>query len=334
MKVLFIGGNGNISWHCVDKLIKEGHDVWELNRSATRTTRRAVQPQVHQIICDIRDTQSARTKLKNIHFDVVCDFICYNENHAQKAIELFFKITDQYIFISSEAVYKRSPEIKIFNEKSEKYAPSEISGYAQGKVMAENLFIGAYQNNYFPVTIVRPGYTYDTIMPVSLGHNCFTAVKKVLAGYPVLVYGDGENLCSPMHSSDFARAFTSLVGNNDSIGHSFNITSDKTIKSNEMATIVMDELNIKNKEIIHIPYEDLIKLNIIKDIEITKQHISNYVFDNSEIKRFAAQWEPKIDFRTGIRKTIAWLMEDSRRQRIDANFDKELDLLYKLYWRH
>ncbi len=32
MKILFIGGNGNISWHCTQTAIERGHEVWQLNR--------------------------------------------------------------------------------------------------------------------------------------------------------------------------------------------------------------------------------------------------------------------------------------------------------------
>ena len=42
-----------------------------------------------------------------MHFDVVCDFICFNEEQAKQAIEMFADKTNQYIVISSEAVYQR-----------------------------------------------------------------------------------------------------------------------------------------------------------------------------------------------------------------------------------
>ena len=59
MKVLFIGGNGNISWWCVEEAIRRGDEVYELNRKMTRATRRKVQPEVHEIIADIRNEEAA-----------------------------------------------------------------------------------------------------------------------------------------------------------------------------------------------------------------------------------------------------------------------------------
>ncbi len=333
MKVLFIGGNGNISWNCVQKLIESGYEVWELNRSVSRVTRRSVQPQVHQIICDIRDKDLSKEILKNQKFDVVCDFICYNDSQAITAVELFEKITDQYIYISSECVYKRKSYADVYSENSEKYSLSEVSGYIHGKVSAESVFESAYRKSGFPVTIVRPGYTFDTIMPVSLDHNCFTAMQKVLDGYPMLMYGDGENLWSPLHSLDFAAAFQVLVGNHSAIGQAYNIINDTLISVNQMAEIVLDELGVKQRQIIHIPYEEAIRLDMVKDKEIFQQHMYNYKFDNSKIKKAAPGWKPEISFREGIRSTISWLSESAVRRRIDANFDKDLDLLYQIYWR-
>ncbi|MDD6399994.1 MAG: hypothetical protein PUG10_00110 [Lachnospiraceae bacterium] len=46
MKILFIGGNGNISWWCVNEALKSGHEVWELNRGITKKTRRKIQDEV------------------------------------------------------------------------------------------------------------------------------------------------------------------------------------------------------------------------------------------------------------------------------------------------
>jgi nucleoside-diphosphate-sugar epimerase len=62
MKILFIGGNGNISWQCTQKTIERGHVVWQLNREQTVLTRR-VQPQVHKLKGNIRQPDSIKELL-------------------------------------------------------------------------------------------------------------------------------------------------------------------------------------------------------------------------------------------------------------------------------
>lgn len=331
MKILFIGGNGNISWYCVQKAIDEGHQVYELNRGITRKTRRQLQPEVRELICDIRNKDEVEKVLGDITFDVVCDFICYNEIHAQVAIELFKNRTKRYIFISSEAVYKRLPNAQPFNENSLKYNENEIGGYIGGKISAEKTFIKAYETIGFPVTIVRPGYTYDTIMPSSLGHNCFTLAKKIREGFPMLVFGDGKNLLAPLHSRDFAEAFYYIVTNRNTIGDDYQITSTNTLTMNEMAKFVVSALGGVNKQIINIPYNDVLAMS--EDTELIKQQLLDYVFDNTKLSKIAPEWKQKILFEDGILKTVAWYDEDDCHKRIDLNFENELDKLYDVYWR-
>ena len=105
MKILFIGSNGNIS--CVKKALSDGHEVWAINRKLNSKTRRNILPEVKVIVSDISDTEYIRKQISGLHFDCVCDFICYNEKNAFDMVELFYEKTDQFIFISSESVYSR-----------------------------------------------------------------------------------------------------------------------------------------------------------------------------------------------------------------------------------
>lgn len=333
MKILYIGGNGNISWWCVQKSLEMGHKVYELNRAQTRRTRRDVQQEVHQIIGDIRNITAVEHILADEKFDVVCDFITYNEQQAKNMVTLFIGKCNQYIFISSEAVYKRKYKGQVFTEESERYNPNNVDAYISGKILAENVFINAYEKEQFPATIVRPGYTYDTIIPTPLGQNCFTASEKLLEGYPMLMLGDGENIWTPTHSSDFSEAFKWLIGNKACIGETYQIMSDKSIRWKQMTDELMDALEIKEKKYIFIPEEDAIRINCFHSMEIQKQRMSDYLFDIRKIKKLCPEWEAEVLFRDGIRRTVEWLMEDDAHRRIVSEVNKNLELLYKKYMK-
>lgn len=332
MKVLFIGGNGNISWWCVQKAIEQGHDVYELNRGMTRETRRAVQPEVHEIIADIRDKDMAAKALSNMRFDVVCDFICFNEAQANQNIELFKDKTDQYIVISSEAVYKRESRYLPFREDSPQYEDDVESAYIAGKIGVERAFKKAYKKDGFPITIVRPGFTYDTILQVPVGQNCFTAPARFLKGYPFLIPGDGENLWAPLHSKDFAGAFVSLIETGNGIGEEVHIAGEQLITLNEMAEQILGALGIDSNNIVHIPYNEALEITDFYGKIITKQHMWHYIYDLSKIKTFVPEWHQKIMFKEGITNTVAWLCEKEVRCRINQRFDQILEILYKRYY--
>lgn len=332
MKVLFIGGNGNISWWCVEYAIAQGYEVYELNRSMTRKTRRAVQPQVQEIIADIRDYKAVSEALSDMQFDVVCDFICFNEKQASEAVKLFTGKTGQYIVISSEAVYQRKSEFLPFCEETPLYDETVEDAYIAGKIQVEKVFLEAYHKQGFPVTIVRPGYTYDTIIQVPVGQNCFTAPQRFLDGYPLLMPGDGENLVAPLHSKDFAAGFVGLIGNGVAIGEAYHIAGEQLITWNEMAEAVLEALGMDGKHIVHIPRDEAVDITDFYSRIVNLQHMWHYIFDNTKLKKAVPGWKQTIRFADGMRETVAWLKEDTVRQRINPDFDQKLENIYSRYW--
>lgn len=330
MKLLFLGGNGNISWHCVETALQYGHEVWELNRNQTTGTRREIQPQVHRLIGDVRDTRAMQALLADLHFDVVCDFICYDSLQAEAAITLFKGRTGQYIFLSTESVYARSARYLPFREDTPQNTGLDAGSYIYGKIQAEQVFRNAYRDG-FPVTIVRPAYTYDVIIPSPIGHNCYTAVRKYEEGYPILVPGDGSNLWTFTHARDFAGAFLHLAGNRDAVGEDYHISSDEWLTWNDVADILNDVLRRPSRKIIHIPYEDVMKIPFFTDKELLRQRMWHDIYDNTKIKFLAKQWTATTSFADGIYETLCWLNEKEIRKRINPALDRQLSQLYLQY---
>lgn len=333
MKVLFIGGNGNISWWCVEEAIKRGYEVYELNRGMTRITRRAVQPEVHEIIADIRDEETVLRILDNEIFDVICDFICFNDDQAKQAVRLFTGRCSQYIVISSEAVYRRESRYLPFREDTPQYGEDVGDSYILGKIKVEKVFRDAYRNKGFPVTIVRPGYTYDTIVQMPVGQNCFTAPAKLIEGYPFLMPGDGENLVAPLHSRDFAKAFVRLIGNEETVGEDYHIAAEWLITWNEMAIDILAALNLEPDNILHIPYAEAMEITEFYSGVVNRQHMWHYIFDDTKIKKVVSEWKQETSFTEGIQETISWLLADNRRQRINPDYDRKLESIYARYWK-
>ena len=335
MKILFLGGNGNISWHCVQKALERGHSVYELNRSMTLKTRRDIQPSVHKLTADIHDKVSMDNILKKKSvdfFDIVVDFICYNQTDAVEAINMFRNITKHFVFISSDVVYERAGKNLPFKENCPKIDCKMINDpYISGKILAENHFMSEYENNCFPVTIVRPSHTYDTIVPVAIGQNCFTAPKKYLEGKPALIGGDGTNLRSIMHSRDFAAALIPLIENKATIGNDFHIATEEWLSWNEAMKALFDALEIKEYRSVHIPYEDALNLDAFQTGEVARQKMWHTIFDMSKLKSYVPEWKTETSFSDGIKETIAWLLEKSVRQRIVPRYEKALDELYAKY---
>lgn len=332
MKLLFIGGNGNISWYCVQKALEYGDEVWEINRAKTLGTRREIQKEVHHIIGDINDLQFMRKELCGCCFDIVCDFICFDRVHAETMVRLFKDKTEHFIFISSEAVYKRAGRNLPFSECCEKIDPLKAGGYIRGKLEAEQYFYSQYEDIRFPVTVVRPAYTYDVIVPVSIGQNCFTAPEFFQKGYPALIAGDGTNLWSFTHASDFADAFVPLIHNPDTVGEDFHIATHEWLSWNEEMELLFRAMGLPEYEAVHIPYEEACKITDFQTADLMRQRMWHNIYDLSKLQTYVPHWKAQKSFEQGISETISWLMEKERRRRINMTYKSVLRRLYQKYW--
>jgi nucleoside-diphosphate-sugar epimerase len=331
MKILFIGGNGNISWQCVQKALENGHEVWELNRGVSKKTRRDIQKEVHIINADIHNYEEAQEKLKNLSFDVVCDFICFNEDHAKEAIQLFRGKMKQFIVISSEVVYKRDIRSFPFAESAKKNNPDTSSTYISGKLLMEETFFKAWKEDGFPVTIVRPGYTYDTILPVSIGHNCFTAIDMILQGYPLLIAGEGSNIWCFTHARDFAEAFVGLCGRKETLGEAYNISTDEMLTWNDASQALLEAIHVNTDRIFHIPYERALNIPLFQPRDMMEQRMWHNVQDHTKIKALLPEWQCRVSFEQGIRESLEWLNQKEIRKRIVPRYKQMLEELYKEY---
>src|SRR5438094_7372435 len=111
MKILLLGGTGNISTDCAALLHDHGHEISVLTRGKSSVPReyRAVQ-------ADRKDAASMRSALKDLQPEVVLDFIGYDVPDLEADFEIFRGSIRQYIFISSTTVYARPAQNLPFTE--------------------------------------------------------------------------------------------------------------------------------------------------------------------------------------------------------------------------
>jgi Nucleoside-diphosphate-sugar epimerases len=328
MKVLFIGGTGVIS-SAVSKLaVEKGIDLYLLNRG---TRNEFVPKGVKVIKGDIRDMNSTAAALEGYKFDVVVDWIAYTPEQVVSDIKLFSGKTGQYIFISSTSAYQKPPLHYLVNESTPLRNP--YWQYSRDKIACEDLLISQYRDNGFPVTIVRPSYTYNkTTIPFlfnSRAHR-WTIVDRMLKGKKIIVPGDGSSLFTITHNTDFAKGFVGLLGNVQSIGQAFHITSDEVMTWDQFARAIGSAAGVE-PEIVHVPSDFICAL----DPELTggllgDKSVSS-VFDNSKIKRFVPGFTATVTFAEGIRQSIDWFRSNPGLCTTDDGFNNFCDKILHLW---
>jgi nucleoside-diphosphate-sugar epimerase len=247
MKILFIGGTGNISSECAALLHQLGHEILVLSRG------RAAMPSGYRAIrADRKDPAAMRTALKGVTPDVVLNFIGYDVPEVQADYELFKGLVLQYVFISSTVVYARPPRQLPLTEDAPLGNP--LWDYAQKKLACEQWLLQRRQETGFPVTIVRPSHTYSKAwVPNPVSSSSYTFAARLEQGKAVFVHDDGESPWTLTAASDFAAGLAGLLGKPEAIGEAFHITSDEVLTWNQICAEIAAALGAAAPQIVKVP---------------------------------------------------------------------------------
>jgi nucleoside-diphosphate-sugar epimerase len=314
MKVLFIGGTGNISSACSELAISRGIDLYHLNRGKSSKIRPI--EVVKTIIADIRNVEETKKAIENHHFDAVVDWIAFEPIHIQNDIDLFSGKTDQFVFISSASIYQTPPEKLPVTEDT--ILDNPFWEYSRNKIACEDLLRDAYKKNGFPYTIVRPSHTYDkTAIPITGG---YTALHRMKQGLPVIVHGDGTSIWTLTHHKDFAVGLLGLLGNPNAINEAYHITNEERLTWNQIYTLFAKALGVEPK-LVHIPSKIIATYN--KDIGdgLLGDKTHSMLFDNAKIKSIVPDFNPTIPFSEGVKEIVSWYEADASRQIVDKDFN-------------
>ncbi|MBT3273461.1 MAG: NAD-dependent epimerase/dehydratase family protein [Spirochaetales bacterium] len=325
MKVLFIGGTGNISLSCTCAALDRGIEVFHFNRGSTAVPGKRgmrIRSEVTTITGDIRDKEKAASLLAQHRFDVVVDWFAFTPDHIKTDIELFRGRTDQLLFISSASVYHKPPRSYIITESTPAYNP--YWKYAQDKIACEKILMSEYKTNGLPVTIVRPSHTYgDGRIPTTFGSQDFTIPRRILEGREIIIHGDGQSLWTITHSDDFAVGFTGLLGNPNATGETYHITSDEVITWDVIHQTIAAALGAEAR-IVHMPSDYLAEHAPSYGPGLIGDKQYSLIFDNSKIKRAVPGFAAKIPFFEGMRRSVEWVNEFGEKE-IDGDTDKLID---------
>ena len=303
MLSIVTGGSGFIGSHVVDKLLDAGHEVIVLDHRV-----KPYRSDVEFKDVDIIDFSSVLDATKG------CDYIFHlaamsNVNHVYEnpvySVELNVTGTvnileaarqnscKRVIFASTVWVYSGCNGTYV-NESSPFFMPGAGHIYSSSKIACEFL-ICDYQKLYgLPFTILRYGIPYGPRMRMELVIPIF--LKKAFDGEPLTLAGDGSQYRNFIYVEDLADAHI-LALNSKAENEILNLEGMRRISIKEIAETI----------------------DILHDKDVTIEYMDARPGDyegkeasNDKIKRLL-NWEPKIDFQEGMRKTIDWFKSTHHR---------------------
>ncbi|WP_111428487.1 dTDP-glucose 4,6-dehydratase [Rhodobacteraceae bacterium DSL-40] len=322
MKLLVTGGAGFIGSAVVRQAIADGHEVVNLDA----LTYAANLPNVESVAdspayrfekADIRD-RAALDRIFAAHQpDAVMHLAA--ESHVDRSIDGPAEFIDTNIVgtytlleaaraywggtrdfrfhhISTDEVFGTLGETGLFTEETP-YAPN--SPYSASKASSDHL-VRAWGETYgLPVVLSNCSNNYgpfhfpEKLIPV--------VILNALAGKPIPVYGQGENVRDWLFVEDHATALLK-VAQEGRLGESYNIGGNAEARNIDIVRKIcalMDELDP-----VGAPHDRLITF-----VTDRPGHDFRYAIDASKI-RAELGWQPSVTLDEGLRKTVAWYLEN------------------------
>ena len=328
MKILLIGGTGNLSQACGELLVQRGHQVTLLNRGKSKAGFAC-----EILLADRNAPGVLKQALDGRVFDVIADFICFDEKDAAIAFEACKGRCGQYILISTTVVYDKPPRVLPVTEM----APlgNRFSEYGRKKEAAERFLLDKFAREKFPLSIIRPSHTYsERWLPNPVTSVGYTLAARMEKGLPVFVHDDGQGLWTLTHVRDFAVGFAGLCGAPGSLGEAYQITSDLVLTWNQILRETALALGVSSVEVVQIPTDFICEVVPMMSDKLRGDKACAGVFDCSKIKALVPDFDCRISFRQGIRESIAWFKEDPARQIVNPEHDQVFDTIINAWKKH
>jgi nucleoside-diphosphate-sugar epimerase len=176
--------------------------------------------------------------------------------------------------------------------------------YSRDKIACERLLRDQDRLAY---TIVRPSHTVRTHMPIQVG-DPDAAIRRMIAGKPVVVAGDGSSLWTLTRSLDVATPLVRLFGNPAALNDDFHITTDRGFTWRQIHEAMARGFGA---EAVHapVPTETLVRFNKEWAGPLLGDKSWSALFDNSKVKRVAGPFQASQDIDEILRDSIVHAKE-------------------------
>jgi dTDP-glucose 4,6-dehydratase len=217
------------------------------------------------------------------------------------ALEGERKSAFRFHHISTDEVYGDLEGTDDLFTETTSYAPS--SPYSASKAGSDHL-VRAWGRTYgLPIIVTNCSNNYGPYhFPEKLIPH---VILNALAGKPLPIYGNGQQIRDWLYVADHARALYKVVTEGQ-VGETYNIGGHNEKTNLDVVKTIcslLEEL-VPNKPAGVAAYKDLI--TFVKD---RPGHDARYAIDASKIQRELG-WLPQETFESGIRKTVLWYLDN------------------------
>ena len=164
------------------------------------------------------------------------------------------------------------------------------SCYDEGKRCAETLFFDYRRQHNMPIKVVRIFNTYGPRMHPNDGRVVSNFIVQALRGKEITIYGKGTQTRSFCYVDDLVEAIFRMMETPSDVTGPINIGNPREFTIRELAELIIEMTGAKSK----LRFEPL-------PSDDPRQRQPDISMAKSILK-----WEPKIELREGLTKTIAY----------------------------
>ena len=204
----------------------------------------------------------------------------------------------RFLHVSTDEVYGSLSATEPAFTESTPYAPN--SPYSASKAASDHL-VRAYHHTYHLPTLTTncsnnygPFQFPEKLIPLM--------ILNALAGKPLPVYGDGQNVRDWLFVRDHCDAIRQVLQAGRP-GETYNIGGNSEMKNIDVVKTVCSVLDELRPDSPHRPHASLIQY-----VTDRPGHDRRYAMDITKIYEQLG-WSPRCSFADGIRATVQWYLE-------------------------
>ncbi|HNW69941.1 MAG TPA: SDR family oxidoreductase [Bacteroidales bacterium] len=303
-KILVTGGAGFLGSHLCERLLNDGNEVICLDNYFTGSKQNIVHlldnpyfelirhdvtmpffievDEIYNLACPASPIHYQYNPIKTIKTSVM---------GAINMLGLAKRIQAKILQASTSEVYGDPKE----HPQNESYwgnvNPIGLRAcYDEGKRCAEALFMNYHRQNNVKIKIVRIFNTYGPRMHPNDGRVVSNFIIQALKNQDITIYGDGQQTRSFCYVDDLIEGMIRMMKTPDDFIGPVNVGNPFEFSILELAQLVIELTNSKSKIIFQpLPSDDPLQRK-----------------PNIELAKSTLGWEPKIQLREGLIKTIEY----------------------------
>jgi len=293
-KLLVLGGSYFIGRKIVDIMLEAGHDVHTLNR-------RTVPPpdNVTNLVCDRNDPQAMREALKDRQFSIVIDVSGLNRTQSEILCDCVdIKSLEQFVFISSSAVYDIENLTAPFKETDPLGHNKYWTDYGQNKIEAEACYAGRLPDTQ--KIFLRPAYVYGENNYVQRESFVF---EHLASGKPILIPAANPKL-QFVYAGDLANIISGLLDIKLFNLSIFNVGNKQPVTASQWVGHCAAAAGLP---------VDIIRYDYLVSGWEARDFFPFYDYDNVlDVTKLRGVIRYETDFEHGLRNAYSWFLKNRR----------------------